>query len=197
MYLRKIINIADVCFELDYWPLHFKVSTSIIISKPNKELYNFPKAFRPIFLLKTLGKLIKKVIGERLQFHLISNNFIYLSQLNGLKQHLSSDARVTLIHFIHTSWVKNNTTSTLAFNIAQFFPSLNHWLFPLIFDKAGFDPKVSLFFYNYLVKRKTQYFWNNFLFPFSNVDIGVGQGLAPPFYLHYILLLFFIFLKIA
>jgi len=85
MCLKKIINIADLCLELGYWPLHFKVSTSIIIPKPNKNLYDFPKAFRPIVLLNILGKLIEKVFDERLQFHSISNNFIHLSQLGGLK----------------------------------------------------------------------------------------------------------------
>ena len=95
-----------------------------------------------------------------------------------MKQHSSSDAEVTLTHFICTSWVKNNTTSTLAFNIAQFFLLLNHWLLPLIFNKAGFNPKVSLFFCNYLVERKTQYFWNNFSSSFFNIDVGVGWGLA-------------------
>jgi len=77
--LKKIINIADACFDLGYWPLHFKVSTSIIILKPNKDLYDSPKAFRLIVLLNMLGKLIEKVIGKRLQFHSISNNFIHLS----------------------------------------------------------------------------------------------------------------------
>ena len=45
-------------------------------------------------------------------------------------------------------------------------------------DKAGFDPKVSLFFRNYLVGRQTKYLWNNFSSPLFNVDIGVSQGLA-------------------
>ena len=69
-------------------------------------------------------------------------------------------------------------TSTLAFDIAQFFPSLNHWLLPLIIRKAEFDPKVSCFFSNYLVGRKTQYFWNKFSSSFFNVNIGMDQGLA-------------------
>ena len=52
--LKKIINIADVCFDLGHWPLYFKISTSIIISKPNKKLYNFPKTFKPIALQENL-----------------------------------------------------------------------------------------------------------------------------------------------
>ena len=44
----------------------------------------------------------------------------------------TADAGITLIHIIHLGWVKNNTTSTLVFDIAQFFPSLNHYLLTCI-----------------------------------------------------------------
>ena len=59
---------------------------SIIIPKPNKESYNSPKSFRPIVLLNMIGKIIEKVIKERLQFHTIANDFIYFSQLDSLKK---------------------------------------------------------------------------------------------------------------
>jgi len=55
----------------------------------------------------------------------------------------------------------------LAFDIAQFFPLLNHQLLPFILDKTGFDPRISSFFSDYLVGRKTQYLWNTFFSPFS------------------------------
>ena len=77
-YLKCIVK-DNTCLEIGYWPNHFKILTSIIIPKPNKESYDSPKVFRPIVLLNTIEKLIKKFIGERLQFHLISNNFIHLS----------------------------------------------------------------------------------------------------------------------
>ena len=126
MYLKKIIDIADACFKLGYWPLYFKTLTFIIILKPNKESYNSPKSFISIVLLNTIGKLIEKVIGERLQFYLISNDSIHPSQLGILKQWSMIDVGVTLTHFIYFGWVKNVNTSTLVFDIAQFFPSLNH-----------------------------------------------------------------------
>jgi len=66
-------------------------------------------------------------------------------------------------------------TSTLAFDMAQFF-SLNHYLLPHILKKTMFDSKVKYFFSNYLVGKKTQYYWINFSSPFFNVNIGVGQG---------------------
>jgi len=75
-------------------------------------------------------------------------------------------------------WVRNLSTSILAFDISQFFPSLNHCLLTLILRKVGFDLRVVKFFSNYLVDRKKQYFWNSFSSLFFNVDIRIGQGSA-------------------
>ena len=74
----------------------------IVISKPNKQLYDFPKSFRPIILLNMLGKLIEKVTGERLQFQVAANDFIHLSQLEGLKFKSTINAGVALTHIIHS-----------------------------------------------------------------------------------------------
>jgi len=94
----------------------------IIIPKPNKLSYDFLKSSRPIVLLNTISKLIEKVIGDRLQFQVISNNFIHQSQLGGLKFKSTTDAGIALTHFIHTGWIKNMLTNSLAFDITQFFP---------------------------------------------------------------------------
>ena len=45
------------------WPTWFKQSLCVIIPKLNKVSYNVPKAFRPISLLNTVGKLLTKVIA--------------------------------------------------------------------------------------------------------------------------------------
>jgi len=44
------------------------------------------------------------------------------------------------------------------------------------------------FFSNYLIGRKTKYRWNNFLSPFFDINIGVGQGsaLSPIFSAFYL-----------
>ena len=129
-------------------------------------------------LLNTLGKLIKKVITERLQFLVVRNDFIHPSQLGGLKFKSTTDAGVALTHIVRSGWVKNKTTSILAFDIAQFFPTLNHRLLTLILEKAGLDPKVTSFFADYLVRRKTNYVWNEISSLTYKVNVGVGQGSA-------------------
>ena len=176
--LSNIISIANICIDLGYWSSHFKRSTMVVIPKPNKLLYDSPKLFRPIMLLNIVGKLIEKVISERLQFQTASNNFIHPSQLGGLKFKSMLDTGVALTHIIHSGWVKNLSISTFTFDISQFFPFLNHKITTLILKKAEFDNYVINFFANYLIGRKTNYFWNNFTSPMFDVNVGVGQKSA-------------------
>ena len=46
-----------------------------------------------------LGKLIERVIDERLQY--IKANFVHHNQLDDLKHHLTTDASVLLTQLIH------------------------------------------------------------------------------------------------
>ena len=100
---NKFINITNIYIKLGYWLLHFKMSTSIIIPKPNKTSYNTPKIFRLIVLLNILGKLIEKVISERLQFQALLKNFIHSCQLSRLKQWSMVNMGIVLTHLICAS----------------------------------------------------------------------------------------------
>jgi hypothetical protein len=66
----------------------------------------------------------------------------------------------------------------IAFDIAQFFPSLNHGMLMAILRWAGFPEKVIQFFSSYLVNRETSYHWGEFSSPKMNADVSVGQGSA-------------------
>ena len=137
--LSHIIWLANACINLSYWPSHFKESTSVIIPKLQKLSYDLPKAFRPIVLLNTLGKLIEKVIGHRIQHHAVANNFIHPNQLGGIHQRSTADAGTYLTHIIHAGWIKGLQTSVVTFDITQFFPLLNHDFLSACITKAGFD----------------------------------------------------------
>jgi len=94
------MNIVNACINLGHWLADFKTSISIIIPKPNKISHNIPKTFRLIVLLNMLGKLIEKVIGNRLQFQALFKNTIYPYQLDGLKQCFITSAGIVLTHLI-------------------------------------------------------------------------------------------------
>ena len=153
--------------------------------------------FHPIVLLNILGKLTEKVITERVQFIVAKNNFIHPCQLGRLKHKSTIDAGVTLTHIVRSGWTKGKTTSTLVFDISQFFLSLNHHLLMSILYKVDLEPKVATFFVNYLVQRKTNYIWNNLQSPDFEVNISRGQvsALSPILSALYLILFFHILEK--
>jgi hypothetical protein len=57
----------------------FKESLSVIIPKPGKLLYSAPKAFRPIMLLNTMGKLIEKCVSNCILFDCVKHGVFQLN----------------------------------------------------------------------------------------------------------------------
>ena len=81
-----------------------------------------------------------------------------------------------LTHLVQAGWAKGLKTSIIAFDIAQFFPSLNHSMLTLILSHFCFANCIVDFFSDYLVDRSTQYSWNSILSGACDTDIGMGQG---------------------
>jgi len=172
--LEKLLHIANTCFNLGYWPSHFKAAYSVIIPKPNKETYNTPKSFCPIVLLNTTGKLIEKAISNRLQFNTIANRFLDPNQLGGIRQRSTTDTSIYLTHLIHASWLKQCHMSVIAFDIVQFFPSLNHNFLSICLKKASLNTNIRNFFRSYHSGQSTLYLWNGFTSPVFDTNVGVG-----------------------
>jgi len=81
-----------------------------------------------------------------------------------------------LTHLIQAGWAKKLKTSIVAFNIVQFFPSLNHDVLMVVIQKAGFPLVLGNFFCSYLTGHKTMYKWDDSVSGLFAADIGVGQG---------------------
>jgi hypothetical protein len=93
-------------------------------------------------------------------------------------QRSTEDAGLYLTHLVKAGWARGLKTSVIAFDIAQFFPFLNHGMLMAILRQSGFPEKVIQFFSSYLVNRETLYQWGKFSSLKMNTDVGVGQGSA-------------------
>src|SRR5262249_5351095 len=123
---EKLVSFANSLVVMGHWPAFLKESNTVVIPKPGKPAYDTPKMFRPIVLLNTLGKLFEKMISNRMQYEAIKYGVLHPNQFGGVRQHSTEDAGVYLTHIVKAGWVANHDTSVLAFDLAQFFPSINH-----------------------------------------------------------------------
>jgi len=115
-----------------------------------KATYLMPKSFCLIILFNTLEKLIKKMLSHCLQYEGVQFGTFQPNQFGGISQRSTEDVGVFLTHLIRAGWAKKLKTSVVAFDIVQFFPSLNHEILMDIIAKAGFPPVVGNFFHSYL-----------------------------------------------
>jgi hypothetical protein len=153
----------------------------VVIPKPGKPLYDTPKLFFPIVLLNTLGKMFEKVLSNRLQFEAVKHGVLHPNQFGGICQNSTKDADCFLTHIVCTGWCAKLKTSVVAFDLTQFFPSINHNVLLSILDEQGFALEVVMFFKSYLVDWFIHYTWDNDLsleFP-SSVGVGQGSVLSP------------------
>jgi len=151
-YLERLVHITNTYINLKYWPSHFKSANTVVIPKPNKVLHNTPSSFWPIVLLNTTGKLVEKIISNWLQFHISANGFLDPNQLGGIRQRSTTDAGIYLTHLICAGWIKQCHTSVIVFDIAQFFPSLNHDFLSTCLKKARLNTNVIISQANFLQK---------------------------------------------
>ena len=96
-YAVGILFLANACLSQWHWPRHFKESVSVITPKPGKPAYDTPKAFRPIVLLNTLGKLIEKMVARRLQFDAVKHGTLHPNQLGGVAQRSTEEDRKSVV----------------------------------------------------------------------------------------------------
>jgi hypothetical protein len=150
----------------------------VVIPKPGKLLYDTPKLFHLFVLLNTLGKMFEKMLSNRLQFEAAKHGVLHPNQFGGVCQNSTEDAGCFLTHIVHVGWRAKLKTSMVAFDLAQFFPSINHDVLFSILGKQGFAPEVVAFFRSYLVDQFTHYTWDNDLSPEFPSSVGVGQGSA-------------------
>ena len=64
--IDSLTRLFQAYFDLGYHLRFFKEANTVILKKPNKPDYSEPKAYRPIALLDTLGKVLEIVISKRL-----------------------------------------------------------------------------------------------------------------------------------
>ena len=61
-----LAKLFSSCIVIRYHPKPFKDSIIVVLRKPQKPSYTTVKAYRPITLLNTIGKLLKRIVAGRL-----------------------------------------------------------------------------------------------------------------------------------
>ena len=62
-----LIRLVDVCLKLKCYLAFLKTAYMIILHKPRKSTYKVLNVWRPIALLKTISKVVEKLLAKRIR----------------------------------------------------------------------------------------------------------------------------------
>jgi len=108
-----------------YHPPSLKTANGVVLDKPGKASYHSPASFRIIVLLKTISKILERIMTVRLSTISISKKLLHQNQCGSLTGLSSSDACLTLTHEVRTFQRPRLMVSTLFHDIKAGFNNVN------------------------------------------------------------------------
>lgn len=132
--VKSIINsnidlfteIYNKCYTMEYFPVIWKKSIIKILKKPNKDDYSKPNAYRPIGLLPVFGKILEKIIYNRLNFDLEKKRLISYRQFGFRRNRSAVQAINYLVNTVKNSKSKRRHTAAIFLDINKAFDSISY-----------------------------------------------------------------------
>jgi hypothetical protein len=98
-------------------PSQWRHAKIIPLKKPSKENYTAAKAWRPISLLATLGKLLESVVAERISHAVETYGLLPTNHFGARKQRSAEQALLLLQEQIYTAWRGRKVASLISFDV--------------------------------------------------------------------------------
>ncbi|KAJ6114125.1 hypothetical protein N7512_007570 [Penicillium capsulatum] len=114
---HRVLDLFQASLEEGTLPRQWRHAKIIPLKKPNKENYTIAKAWRPISLLATLGKVLESVVAERISHAVETYGLLPTSHFGARKQRSAEQAIVLLQEHIYTAWRGRRVLSLISFDV--------------------------------------------------------------------------------
>ena len=109
-----------------HFPKPFKHTTTIVLRKPGKPDYTVTKAYRPIALENTLGKVLESVMADTMSYITETHELLPAQHFGGRPGRSAEDAMMILSESIHKAWKNNKVFSAVFMDVAGAFNNVHH-----------------------------------------------------------------------
>ena len=123
LLVNRLWYIYNAILEKEIYYAPWKYFSTVVLRKPRKPCYDTPKAYHPIVLLNTLGKLMTAVVAEQLTYYTEKHALLPPTHFGGCQGKTTTDALHTLTYRIKDAWCKHQVVSVLFLDIEGAFPN--------------------------------------------------------------------------
>jgi ribonuclease HI len=171
-----MFHLFEKCAETGYHPKVWKDSITVAIRKPNKPDYSKPRAYRPIALLDTMGKVLEKIQARRLTHICAKHRLIPHAQFGASPGKSTVDAALMFAHDREVARHRGMATSSLTFDITGFFDFVNHARLLSIMRQRKLPTSIIRWTSCFLSDRRTALSLDGIVGEMKPVNTGVPQG---------------------
>lgn len=179
----KLLDLFNRCFEREIIPDPWKKAIIINIPKPKKRADD-PASYRPISLLEVLGKILERIIKNRLDDYLERNNILPYSQ-RGFRPNLSTHTIHLELHAEAARCINNHMVmSAMCLDFERAFDKVWHGGLIYKLSKCGLPGGMVRLLANFLKNRTFQVRTEGHLSQVKRQRAGIPQGslLSPTLY---------------
>lgn len=141
------------CLNIGLFPKHFKVGKIILILKKGKDPADV-KSYRPIHLLPTIGKILEKILVQRITFQTEKNKFWNKNQFGFRHGCSAENALLRIKEEIQKRQSRNLDTILLSLDIRGAFDALRHKVIAEKINCLPISAKMLKIIANLLEDRK-------------------------------------------
>ena len=161
--MNLIRNILNQTYHLGYYPKDWKQENKIYLKKPRKDSYHDHKSYRPINLTNILGKILERIIFNKILHHLESTNFFEGKKLFAYRRFFNTThTLLPLIEDMYDSISNGKIGASIMADLEGAFDATwRKGLMYKIYD-CGITGNLFIIISSYLENRKAQNLVNNF-----------------------------------
>ncbi len=119
--ISHLLNLFQVCVELNYYSLCFRKTHIIALKKSKKKNYTNVKTYKSIVLLNILDKALKSIIAQRNSDLTKTHDLLSINQMNERRNRSCETTLELFIEQIHTVWnmSKDKVITLLSMNVVE------------------------------------------------------------------------------
>ena len=182
-----LLNLLAPLVAFGHHPATLKDAKRVVLDKPSKPSYDTPASFRIIVLLKTVSKILERILTVRLTSLGRQAGLLRPNQCGSLPGRSTSDAVATLTHEVRTLQRPLLKVSSLFLDIKARFDNVNETKLRSLPLSKSIPSYMVNWVSSFLTGRKCTFVFQGAPNTPSPVSVGTPQApLSPLFFLIYV-----------
>jgi len=181
-------SLLDPLLAHGFHPPSLKKALGIVLDKPGKPSYDSPSSFRVIVLLRTLSKILERVVASRLSAQATICSLIHPLQCGSLPGRSTADAALVLQHTVESFYCLRYRVSTLFLDVKGGFDNVESPSLLSLLRRKGVSPYLVQWIGSFLRDSTCRLTFQGSPRSFAPVSVGVPQGspISPLLFVIYV-----------